>query len=386
MKILWLASWYPSQVEPFNGDFVQRHAQAASLHHDIEVLHVIKDEKGIITKGVLLEKNKNGRLTEKIIYHHSVVTPVSFLNKILGANNYKKLFQQYVKAYINQKGKPDLVHVHVPWKAGLIALWIKRKYGIPFVVTEHWGIYNKIVEDNIHTKSFLFRLLLKKIFKEAKAFVTPSRFLGGAVNTALLKKNYVVIPNVVNTSFFHLGKEKAPRFTFLHVSNMVPLKNVEGILDAFELFLNQTGADACLVLVGNKEDRYVRLAKAKNLLGSSVFFKGEITYPEVAKEMQKAHVLVLNSNIENSPCVIGEALCCGLPVIATNVGGIPELLDKDNGLLVPPFGKGHLAEAMVNVYGQSENFHNEEISKKADEVFSMKKIGEMFDQLYRGLL
>ena len=61
---------------------------------------------------------------------------------------------------------------------------------------------------------------------------------------------------------------------------------------------------------------------------------GLATVAATPNEMQQAHSFVLNSNIENAPCVISEALCCGLPVIATRVGGVPEMVDKFNGILV----------------------------------------------------
>lgn len=386
MKILWLASWYPSRIEPFNGDFVQRHAEAASLHYDIEVLHLIKDNEGLITKNVLIDETRKGQLTEKIIYYHSLRTPVLLLNKVLSIIKYRKVFRQQAINYIRQNGKPDLVHVHVPWKAGLTALWLKRTFKIPFVITEHWGIYNNTAEDNIYKKPLLLRRLLKTVYKEARAFATPSRFLGEGVNATLVKTEYSVIPNVVNTAYFHPGSERASQFTFLHVSSMVPLKNVESILTAFNTFLKKTGADACLVLVGNRDDRYPNLAERKNLLGKSVFFTGEVPYTEVAEEMRKAHAFVLNSSIENSPCVIGEALCCGLPVIATYVGGIPELVDESNSLLVPPLDERRLAEAMIEVYREVDRFKQNEIAESAKSVFSIEKIASQFDQFYRNVL
>jgi glycosyltransferase involved in cell wall biosynthesis len=322
-KILWLVSWYPNKYDRFDGDFIQRHAGAAALYHDVHVIFVKASEEQNEIEEQLYETES---LTEQIIY---IPKQKGITGKLKNYNAWKKTYKTAVDNYI-QQSNPSLVHVHIPWKVGLIGLWIKRKYEIPFIVTEHWGIYNNIVDDNIHTKSFPVRHLLKRIYKEATAFASVSSYLGEGVNQTLLKKEYSVIPNVVETSLFYPKREKHPRFTFLHVSNMVPLKNVEGILQAFQQFL-ETGVDAQLILIGNKDSRYKQLAKQLELLDTNFFFRGEIPYADVAKEMQRSHVLVLNSNIENSPCVIGEALCCGVPVIATNVGGIPELIKKTEG-------------------------------------------------------
>jgi glycosyltransferase involved in cell wall biosynthesis len=263
-----------------------------------------------------------------------------------------------------------------------MALWVKRKFGLRFLLTEHWGLYNAVVEDNITTKPFFFRLMLKRIFREAAGFVSVSRYLGEGVNRFVLRKEFAVVSNVVDTNLFFPASEKEARFTFLHVSNMVPLKNVAGILHAFELFLTQSGVDAQLVLIGNRDQAFLSKAQEMGLLHKNVFFRGEIRYAEVAQEMQKAHVLVLNSIMENSPCVIGEALCCGLPVVATNVGGIPELLAPENSLLVPPRNDTALATAFLTIYRQYNTFNCHEIADRAKARFSMPVIGQQHHRLY----
>jgi glycosyltransferase involved in cell wall biosynthesis len=213
--------------------------------------------------------------------------------------------------------------------------------------------------------------------------ISVSHFLGAAINQTLLQKQFEIIPNVVDTSLFFPIEQKPARFTFLHVSNMVPLKNVAGILVAFRQFLDKTGSEAQLILVGNKDDEHQQVAQQIGLSDHSVFFKGEIRYESVAKEMQQAHAFVLNSDIENSPCVIGEALCCGLPVIATKVGGIPELVSPENGILVPPNDNIALAAAFLQMISDYNRFHRRDIARSAQNKFSMALIGEKIHRLYR---
>jgi glycosyltransferase involved in cell wall biosynthesis len=273
--------------------------------------------------------------------------------------------------------------VHVPWKAGLIALWMKRKYGRNFMITEHWGIYNEVVEDNFYTKPKLNRALLKNLFKEAKALVSVSDFLGKGVERISGKKTDMIIPNVVDTALFFYKQEKYSKFTFIHVSNMVPLKNVKAILDAFKIMSQATGKDVQLILIGNRNNEYPEYADQLGLLNSSVFFRGEITYAEVAKEMQHSHCFVLNSNMENSPCVISEALCCGLPVIATNVGGVGELINNNNGYLISSGDNEALVSAMEDICNNYSLFNQKQISEEATQKFSYSSIAKKFDELYR---
>ncbi len=374
-KILWLVSWYPNKYDAFDGDFIQRHARAAAKLDDIHVLFV---KQAAPQKGTETIRNDDGHLTEQVIY---LPKRKGFMGKLRNYRQWKKIYKAEVNSIL-QRNHFDIVHVHVPWKVGLIALWIKRKYKIPFLVTEHWGIYNEVVNDNIHTKNFFVRYFLKKIFKQANTFISVSQYLGKGVNKTLIKKKYKVIHNVVETALFYPSNEKYQRFTFLHVSNMVPLKNVDGILGSFQQFLQQTNADAQLILVGNRDNQYVTSAQKMNLLNTTVFFKGEIPHPEVAKEMQQSHVFVLNSNIENSPCVIGEALCCGLPVIATNVGGIPELVNEQNSILIDPQNTKQLKAAMIQMFQQYDQSRSGEISAEANQKYSLNVVGFQFHTLY----
>ena len=88
-----------------------------------------------------------------------------------------------------------------------------------------------------------------------------------------------------------------------------------------------------MVVVGPIDSELIQMTDMLNL-ASLVAYTGEITYAEVASQMQRASALVMFSRHENFPCVIIEALCCGLPCIATNVGGVPEAVDNKNGIVV----------------------------------------------------
>ncbi len=380
-KILWLCSWYPGKTEPFNGDFIQRHAQAASLYNDIYVIHVIGDDTGAI-KGIEEQRLKKEGLCEQIIYFQK---SSSFAGRILSHYRWTKLFRRAVRQYIHENGQPDLVHVQVPMKAGLIACWMKKKYGIPFIVTEHWGIYNDVAEDRFAFRSKAFKFYTKKIFENAIAFTSVSSFLGEGVNRWVLKKKYEVVPNVVNTTLFNVKEKPAGRFRFIHVSNMVPLKNAEGIIEAFKALLHQN-PDVELVMVGNPDNKMAAYARSAGLSGDHVTFRGEVPYAQVAKEMQVADCLLLFSHIENSPCVIGEALCCGLPVISTNAGGIPELVNSSNGILMAPRDEAALTGAMLTVMNERNKYDHKKIAEDAKSKFSYEVIGKKMNAVYQAVL
>ena len=377
-KILWLCSWYPSGAAPFNGDFIQRHAKAAGIYNDIYVIHVSGFEKN---RSNEIQSNGSG-LTEQVILYKN---QKGITGKLFNHFRWTKLFRRAVNDYILKNGKPDLVHVHVPIKAGLIALWIKKKFGIPYIVTEHWGIYNDVLPGGYAAKPGWFKQLTARIFSNAAGCLSVSNYLADNIKKYVLPGlNFNVINNVVDTSLFYPSSKQKTKFRFIHVSNMVPLKDVQGILFAFANLIKEK--DAELILVGSVETGLRELANSLGLLDQNVFFKGEVSYSTVASEMQQADCLVLFSIMENSPCVIGEALCCGIPIIATHVGGIPELVATENSILVDPENPGQLTSAMKKVINDYDAYDKKQIAEAAQSRFSYSIIGKQFDDLYRSVI
>jgi hypothetical protein len=157
-KILWLPSWYPTKTDPYKGDFIQRQAKAAALYNRIHVIYVEKINTRPANIAGSEEQFAEGNLTEEIIYNYSSSFPV--LGKLFSLLRYFRLNKKYIRQYIDKNGVPDCVHVQVPVKAGIIALWVKRRFKIPYVLTEHYGIYNREVVDPYEDRSWFFFFFL----------------------------------------------------------------------------------------------------------------------------------------------------------------------------------------------------------------------------------
>jgi glycosyltransferase involved in cell wall biosynthesis len=374
-KILWLTSWYPNKIDRFDGDFIQRHAHAAAIYDDIHVIFVTGASQ------TTEEFHYVTGLTEQIIYYKEQASLFRWIKKQYSFFIY---FKKAIQAYIQKNGLPHCVHVHIPWKAGLLALWMKKKYKTPYLVTEHWGIYNTIEKENIQTKSFINKASLKAIFQQAYLFISVSRFLGEGVNSSVVKKEYITMHNVVDTTLFHFAEKEGRPFTFIHVSNGAAIKNIKGILEAFA-GLAKKKKEVRLLIVGTKQAVYRKQAQELNLLNINIFFIGEVPYQQVAEEMKTAHAFVLFSYMENSPCVIGEALCCGMPIITANVGGVAELVDETNSVLVKSADNHELTVAMEQVIETYKNFDRKEIADRAKNKFSYNAISQQFRKIYSSM-
>ena len=166
-KILWLASWYPNILSPIEGDFLQRHARAVSLMHLITVIFIKKDEKGVITKNLKKEITITGDLTEIIIYYHPIKTGIKLIDRLLSRKKYNRIYRQTLKKNIEENGKPALVHVQVALNVIWQALWLKKKYSIPFIISDQWTGYLPEARPNLDTYHPVYKRWLKKMFKEA---------------------------------------------------------------------------------------------------------------------------------------------------------------------------------------------------------------------------
>jgi glycosyltransferase involved in cell wall biosynthesis len=384
MKVLWLASIYPSKLFPYNGDFIQRHAQATSLFCQLEVMHIIKDEKGTITQNVKEISSSNNQLTERIIYYKPIKTSIRFIDRFLSSLKYKQLSRAAVKKYIAENGKPAFFHVHIAMKAGLTALWAKRKFKIPYLLSEHWGGYLHEAVPNIKDYNFIYHYYWNKIITGAKA----STYVSAAFQKLMIKKygiqNTLVIPNVVNTAIFYPGK-KIPddKIRFIHISTMLYQKNPEAILRALALLKHEF--DFEIYICGPVTASQIELIAALELK-PHVLIKGEVPQQELAKSLQQADALILYSRFETFGCVLIEANACGIPVIVSELEVFHEIVEEGvNGIFVPGENPEALAEKIKHFVKQKDNFDKNAIARNAADKYNYKQVGQQFINLYKNI-
>jgi len=388
MKILWLCSWYPHSTDHFDGDFIERHAKALSEFQQVDVIHLVQNISLLTNETYRTEKRAEKNLHTEIVYVPVPSTPFATLTSALFNRRYYRQMLDTVKEYIQQNGNPDLVHVHVPVKMGAAALWLKRKFNIPFVVTEHSNIYhNRTGEESFSNYSPYFRFIAKRVIDKADVLITVSDYLGKAINENSEKKEYTVIHNVVDTSLFKYAEIKPAHsvFRFLHVSNLYPVKNPHLMLEAVQLFL-QTDQSAEFVFIGNKTKEWELKADKLGISKKNIQFMGEITYKKVAEELKKADALFLYSKSETFSCVTAEALCCGLPVVSSNVGAIPELVNTANGILAEPENAEALANAMISLKKNYGQFNRKEIAERASAKYNYSIVAEQLLSVYQKVL
>jgi glycosyltransferase involved in cell wall biosynthesis len=380
-SILWLASWYPNRTDPFHGDFIERHAQAVSHFTKLTVMVVVKDE-ALAPDKTEVDKTVEGNLTVYRVYYGKSRYG-GIIEKMISSIRYFRVQKAIYQIVEKEEGMPTIVHVHVAMKAGMLALWLKQQFNIPYVVTEHWTGYYPESSPNIYRRNFIYRYLTRKVFEKATLLLPVTDDLGKMIERNLVSLPYKVIRNTVNTSLFFYSGHRPEPFRFIHPSSMNYQKNPEGILQACKIVKDQ-GYHFQLHMVGNNDEKLVSLAGSLGL-GQTVSITGTVPYEAVAKQMQQSSALLLFSRFENLPCVIVEALCCGLPVISSRVGGIAEVIDETNGILVESGRPDELAKAMIRLIENYAQYDRSAIAATASRQFNYNEIGKQFSDIYASI-
>lgn len=352
---------------------MQRHAEAVSTLHQVEILHAVGDfdQKEIFR----FDENLVNGIRTLIVYYRN-------------SNNPLKNFVRRMKAYslgFKKMEKPDLVHANVMHNNMLFAVYLKKKYHIPFVITEHW---TSLRLKNHPTTGLLVKKTAKFIGNHASNILPVSKELGSGLRKLGIKSKMEVIPNVVDTDLFFPVDEMSDRFTFLHISNLISRKNPEKILSAAISLWNK-GLDFRLELGGDGSEE--DLSSLKDLLQKSQHQEkaeifGTLSLREVAARMQRANCFILFSDDENQPCVIGEAFSSGIPVISTDVGGISEFFPENSGILLQVPDQRELEKAMELMLDNPKKTNPQQLHQYSVKIFSIRAVAERYSAIYERVL
>ncbi len=378
-KILHWPTSYPdpSRGKPYDCIFVKEHIQSVAPYCESRILFLPKDQP---RGGRLIEVSRaleDGVLTDRIYF--KTIRPLWITNIYVRI----MLLFYFLKMMIAERFYPDIMHVHFH-QAGLMATLFCKLFRIKMVVTEHWTAfvgYPEIPEVRFRKAA--------KVFEFSRAVLPVSGHLlkGIEYKTKLILNNFImIVNNAVDTGIFHFrsNPEEGDAKIVLMVVRLDEQKDLPNLFQALGM-LESTAFNINVRIIGKGDPAQYDQILQENRVKNKVGFLGEKSKSEIAEEMIKADILCLSSISENSPCVIGEALCTGLPVVSTNVGGIPELLDETNGILVPPKNPEKLAEALYEALYEKQ-FDRTAISQKAQAHFSFQAIGQQLFSVYQKVL
>lgn len=268
----------------------------------------------------------------------------------------------------------DVYHAH--WiLSGLIALAGRPFHRKPIVLTIRGSDLNllqgKFIEPFLHM-----------VLRRVSAVTTVSEKLQEKVLALGVNPECVsTIPNGVDCQTFAPRPSLEARRALglpqqaaiiLWVGRFVPIKGVEFLVNAMPDVVAQI-PNALFVLVGNGElESDIRQQIAQHGLQSHTHLAGKIASDRIVTWLNAADILVLPSLNEGRPNVVLEAMACERPIVATQVGGIPELLQNgETGLLVPPADSAQLAQQLLHLL-QNAPLRHHMGQRGREQIFKMK--------------
>ncbi|MCF6185424.1 MAG: glycosyltransferase [Bacteroidales bacterium] len=381
LHVLFLASWYPNKLKPQNGNFIKRHAEAVSAFCKVSVIHVranIQKEKFII------DINKTENLHEYICYYKKHTLNIPLISHFIKINKKIKAYKKTYRLISEKQEKINIIHLNVMLPAGIYALVLKKKYKIPYVITEHWTKFLNPSEFSSSEKK-----IIRKIAKNSSGICPVSENLKQNLINFEINGNFAVIPNVVNANIFYpeTKETKHKIVKILHISHLDDKhKNISGILNVIKKLSSERG-DFTITISGNRNlEQHKKYAKKIGIPENIISFEGEKTSEEVAESMRKHDIFVMFSNYENLPCVISEAHMCGIPVISSDVGGVSEMIDKDNGILTEKGNEKDFKEKLSLMIDNIEKYSPLLISIKAQNRYGYETVAKKYLTLYEKIL
>ena len=285
----------------------------------------------------------------------------------------KQAISQF-KKYITKHGKPDIIHAHNIVFSGIVAQKIQNIYKIPFVVTEHSSAFYM----NVYSKSFL-----KKITRDIKdcdliSTVSPS-------NSEVLKKFFLkktfILTNMVEDFFTFRNINLNSRFQFICVANLIPMKNVISVIEAFNI-VSKT-YDVGLTLVGKGPLRNeINDLILKLDIQSEVELIEYLPPKELSKKLSTSNCLILNSDYETFGVAVIEGLACGLPVIVSDKVGSNFFINSSNGLVIQNRNTNQLIDSMKSIIMNYNNYDRKKISEESKNRFGKQAFMKNLLKLY----
>ena len=288
---------------------------------------------------------------------------------------------------------PDLIHAHELISPATTAIAARKLFGIPVVATVHGsGLSSDVLRLK---RRFLGKTRLKILCREIAAFCVISAVIDRELATeGVPVQKRISIPNGVDTGRFAPlapAQKKALRSRLalpaearivIFVGRLAPEKRVD-LLTGIWRSVRQAVPRALLLILGSGPEE----AGLKQRAGDGILFLG--SQPDVTPYLQAADLFVLPSAAEGLSLALLEALACGLPAIATSVGGNPEVIRHlETGWLTPPDDPPALTEAIVTLLGDEklQSKLREKARAHAVQNYSLIKMADRLVDFYRQVL
>lgn len=348
-RLLFVSNLFPDEGEPYRG------LDNATLLHHLKGQWDIR----VVSPRPMLRAWRGGKAELRPRAVDEVFRPVHlavrYVPKLGDRWNHRLMLAdlKHGMKRVGETGEWDLLLASWLFPDGWAATRIAKSLGRPAVMIAQGSDVHRYLHRPARRRAILVAA------SDSRAIITRSRSLADLLGQAGVKPARLhPVHNGVEVGTFHHGSQREAREALglplegkwiLFVGNLLPVKNPHLLIEAFhKLRQRWAGEPVSLALAGKgplRPELEARVAEAG--LGTAVRFLGPQDAGQVAQWMRAADVLAMSSHNEGLPNVVLEAMASGLPVVATQVGGIHEIVDAAwKGRLVPPGDEEALAQSL----------------------------------------
>lgn len=224
--------------------------------------------------------------------------------------------------------------------------------------------------------------IIRRIFCYPNEIIVAGKYVQRAFDKINIKTN--IIPHILDVDSWSFRQRDKPALNFLWVRHLRSEYNPLMVLELFKRFSLNAGGKLSIVGEGpfkSKMDAYI----LKNQL-SSVCLLGRVSAVELRNLLDEADFFINTTNVDNQPVSVLEAMACGVPVISTNVGGIPDIIKNErNGMLSDPGNIDQMEENIRYLLERSDLYMNISTAGREfiEKTFSNDKILREWNEIYR---
>jgi glycosyltransferase involved in cell wall biosynthesis len=290
------------------------------------------------------------------------------------------LISAYFKAIsLLKKKKFDICHTHFILPSGILALVLKKEFGLPYIITAHGSDVPGYNEERFTFSHKFTKPILRLICREAKRIVTPSSFLNELILKNISRKigpKLVNIPNGIHVKKFNPDKKTK---SIISTGRLFRRKGFETIISA----LSNQDLGYVLHIIGDGPmigELKIQAEKSK----TKIIFHGWLknTSSEYLSLLQKGDIYVLASRKENASISLLEAMAAGCAVITTNISGCPETIGEAGLLFEPGDVEGLRNQINFLVSNKKERQTlQKKARKRAEEIFDWNKVIARYEAL-----
>lgn len=371
-QILIISFWNPTKQAPSKGLFIHEQVKAiCQTRTDIIFLEVnILPSKNTIFQKTFVTTPFYGN-TKITLTMYSVLWKLMYVSPWLIHHSLKKHLKKNHKSLA-----PAVIHSNVIFPCGIVGHMLAKDYAAKHIISEHWSKATKLL------KHPLFGNIALHAYQKSKAILCVSNYLANEIRLATNHPNITIIPNIIDTALFRYSPKEHDNNS-IRFSCCAIWKKPKRLDLIIQSIINTASGNKnknfILNVIGDgpEKEELQACSLPPNLV---IKWVGFINKEEIPQILARTDFFMHASDIETFSIVTAEALSTGTPVLASNTGALPELINLSNGILV-----NNTIDDWTNGVNQiiKKTYDNESIAEDVAHKYSPDAVAKRIDNVYK---